>query len=167
MEECYEPSHAAVLRGDALRLRAAIADWPPLLDIRWAGCANAAAHLAVEQRSVECLRVLLQAGAEPNAADPRLGVPLLLLAAGGGALDCLQALLAAGADVRACCPNGSTALMRAVHGRHGACMACLLAHGADMAAEDCVPGRTAVMWAAEAGQAAVLGQLLQAGGARL
>ncbi|MBX7165872.1 MAG: ankyrin repeat domain-containing protein [Pirellulales bacterium] len=98
-------------------------------------------HLAAAGYRVEIARMLLDAGADPRAADnSRRGAPLHYAADGypnGPAWDptrqvaMLACLLEAGAELRAPDRNGATALHRAVRTRCADAVSLLLEAGAD------------------------------------
>jgi ankyrin repeat protein len=61
---------------------------------------------------VECVRVLLEAGA-PVAQTMQDGITALMVASGQGHVDCVRALLEAGAQVEQAEPNGTSAFIMA------------------------------------------------------
>ncbi|CAK9115055.1 unnamed protein product [Durusdinium trenchii] len=72
--------------------------------------------LAAERGHLEVVRLLLEAGADPNAAT-RCGHTVLMFAAQNGHLEVARVLLEVGADPNAAMQDGATALMDAtVHG---------------------------------------------------
>ena len=98
-------------------------------------------HLAAAGYRVEIVRLLLTAGANPNAAtNQRRSSPLHYAADGfitGPAWDAkkqvetIRCLLEAGADMRSQDKNGATPLHRAVRTRCAAAVRCLLRAGSD------------------------------------
>ena len=66
---------------------------------------------------LEVVRLLLEAGADKNAADAR-GDNALITAALYGQLEVVRLLLEAGADKNAAMANGTTALMLAAENGH-------------------------------------------------
>jgi ankyrin repeat protein len=109
--------------------------------LHWLYARDTPLHLAAAGHRVHIARLLLAAGADPNAAaNHRRSTPLHYAAdgaPGNPAYDparqtkMIQTLLAAGADVHAADHNGATALHRAVRTRSAAAVECLLQAGAD------------------------------------
>jgi hypothetical protein len=107
----------------------------------WVYVGDTALHLAAAGHRVEIVRLLLAAGAGPNAAgNHRRSGPLHYAAdgcagcAGWGPesqVKTIRALLDAGAPVNAQDKNGATPLHRAVRTRCAAAVRCLLEAGAD------------------------------------
>jgi hypothetical protein len=107
----------------------------------WMYVGDTALHLAAAGYRVEVVRLLLTAGADPNAAmNHRRSGPLHYAADGsviGPAwnpprqVKTIRSLLAAGADLHAADKNGATPLHRAVRTRCAAAVKCLLEAGAD------------------------------------
>jgi nucleoside phosphorylase/ankyrin repeat protein len=94
---------------------------------------------AVQRRSVDLVRALLERGANPNEGVARIfdkhpGTNLMI-AASKGDLEILTDLLTKGADVTQTTTNGVTALMMAAFSGNEACVRALLAKGADPTAE--------------------------------
>ena len=103
---------AAVQGGDAARVAAALAAAPN--DRAWATGLNDAVHVACQGGRVDCLRLLLAAGADPNADSCRdwrqewsLRLRPIHKAVSAGHLDCVAALLDAGADPCDTCAGGT------------------------------------------------------------
>jgi cytohesin len=115
-------------------------------------------HYAAEGGSVEAVKILLAAGADPDAADG-LGQTPLHWTAAGGHLEASKALLDTGADPRAADDNGRTPMHMAAFGGNKAIVELLLAHGVnhDRADDD---GRTPLHLAATGGHKAVVELLL-------
>ena len=84
---------------------------------------------------IDCLRVLLDAGADVNAKNED-GNTSLIYSAKKGHTDCLSALLDAGADVNAKDKNGVTSLMYSARNGHSDCLRALLDAEADVNAKD-------------------------------
>ncbi|XP_069996236.1 uncharacterized protein [Penaeus vannamei] len=84
-------------------------------------------HAAATTESSRCLRILLQAGADPNlASGPRAeGRTCLHISSEHGAMENIRLLLDHGADLLAKDANGLTALDLAEQGEHTQCMAVL------------------------------------------
>ena len=110
--------------------------------LHWIYAGDTALHLAAAGYRTEIVRLLLAAGADPNAAfNHRHGRPLHYAADGcvdGPAwnepkqLRTIRCLLDAGADIDAQDKNGATALHRAVRTRCAAATGCLLEAGANL-----------------------------------
>jgi ankyrin repeat protein len=132
----------------------------------------------------EAAKLLLQRGADPNAAGT-FGTRPIHCAAMAGAKDVLVLLLAAGADPNVEDAHGGTPLYYAAEGNHDECVRLLLAHGArhdifsaaatgdlealfhfihvaDLDGRE-VRGRTPLDVAAAAGHAPIVDALLDAG----
>lgn len=114
-----------------------------------------ALHEAASTAHVECVQLLLAAGADVNSraefsATPLHGVVFfphgVFYPRGVGGRDArrvLELLIAAGAEVNARMTgrrHGRTALTDAVHAGHGWAVRLLLRHGADTSARDVRPG---------------------------
>jgi ankyrin repeat protein len=107
----------------------------------WIYVGDTALHLAAAGYRVELVRLLLAAGADPNATtNHRHSGPLHYAADGyinGPAwnekrqVQTIQCLLAAGAGINAQDKNGATPLHRAVRTRCAAAVKCLLKGGSD------------------------------------
>ena len=117
----------------------------------WIYVGDTALHLAAAGYRVEIARLLLAAGADPNAAaNHRRSTPLHYAAdgyLGNPAWDperqvaTLRCLLEAGADIKAQDKNGATALHRAVRTRCAAAVRFLLENGAEPTVKN-KPGST-------------------------
>jgi hypothetical protein len=109
---------------------------------------------AVDEGDVARVRVLLAAGADPNAAA-EYGETALMRAVAKGDLEVVEVLLDAGGDVHAKSENGFTPLFMAVFFGHVAIARALLARGSDPSA----PTRantTAEEWARSWGSAEIV-----------
>ena len=105
--------------------------------------------------------LLLQAGADPNAAND-LGVTPLMLASVNGGAPMVERLLQAGADPNLARPAGGTALMMAARSGSVAVVRRLIAAGADVDAA-AGGGQTALMWAAAEEHAGIVTVLAEVG----
>jgi ankyrin repeat protein len=118
----------------------------------WIYAKDSPLHVAAAGHRVEIAKVLLKAGANPNAAgNHRRSRPLHYAADGyivsklwneKNQVAMIRLLLKAGADINAQDKNGATALHRAVRTRCAAAVKCLLDAGADTAIKN-KPGSTA------------------------
>lgn len=107
----------------------------------WIYAGDTPLHLVAAGYRVELLRLLLKAGADPNAAtNHRRGRPLHYAADGCPTspqwnetrqIESIQCLLDAGAEINAQDKNGATPLHRAVRTRSAAAARYLLERGAD------------------------------------
>ena len=107
----------------------------------WIYAGDTALHLAAAGYRVELVRLLLAAGADPNATtNHRQSGPLHYAADGyingpgwnaQRQVKTIQCLLDAGADINAQDKNGATPLHRAVRTRCAAAVKCLLEAGCD------------------------------------
>lgn len=107
----------------------------------WLYANDSALHLAAAGHRVMIARMLLKAGADPNAAHNHREARPLHYAADGylqnpffhpaEQVKTIRCLLNAGADLHAADKNGATALHRAVRTRSAAAVECLLRAGAD------------------------------------
>ena len=132
-----------LLRADA-GLAVQLIQTPKLHDsgiFHWIYVGDTALHLAAAGYRVEIVRLLLDSGANPNAAaNRRRSSPLHYAADGfitGPAWDAkrqvetIQCLLHHGADIHLPDANGATPLHRAVRTRCAAAVKCLLKAGSD------------------------------------
>lgn len=118
--------------------------------------------LAIQRDDLSAVNVLLERGANPNAAD-QYGVSPLTLACVNGNANIVDRLLRAGADPNSASPGGETALMTASRTGSVAAIKMLVAHGAGVNATERVRGQTALMWAAASNNADAIIALLDAG----
>lgn len=116
---------------------------------------------------IEAVRILVNAGADPDAHLPN-GITTLMLMAILGQADAVRDLLAAGADVNvANKADGGTALIFAVYGGSTEIVSQLIEAGADLTMTDAGTGngdgRTALSYAEEKSHAEITAVLRQAG----
>jgi ankyrin repeat protein len=152
----------AARQGQAARVRALLAaaagqvDAPgrdSMTPLLWACQTNDAA----------IVRMLLDAGADPNLAN-RYGITPLWLAATNRSPSVVASLLEHGAAASAALPHGETALMAAARSGDSESVRLLLAAGSDPNAREKSQGETALMWAAAEDHADTV-KTLVAGGA--
>ncbi|CAK9034684.1 unnamed protein product [Durusdinium trenchii] len=116
---------------------------------------------AAKRGHLEVVRLLLEAGADQNAARQD-GATALGATAFNGHLEVARVLLEAGADPNAARQDGTTALMVAALNGHLEVVRVLLEAGADQNATT-QDGATALMFAAHKGHLEVVRLLLEAG----
>ncbi|CAK9040607.1 unnamed protein product [Durusdinium trenchii] len=116
---------------------------------------------AAAQGYLEVVRLLLEAGADKNAANQD-GATALIKAAANGHLEVVRVLLEAGADKIAAKQDGAAALMIAAQNGHLEAVRALLEAGADKIAAK-QDGAAALMIAAQNGHLEVVRALLEAG----
>ncbi len=119
--------------------------------IHWIYAGDTALHLAAAGSRVEIIKLLLAAGADPNAAmNHRRSGPLHYAADGRRGcpawsaerqVESIQCLIAAGAEINAADKNGATPLHRAVRTRAADAVRCLLKLGCDPLRRN-LPGST-------------------------
>jgi hypothetical protein len=120
--------------------------------LHWIYAGDTALHLAAAGYRVGIVRLLLAAGADPNAAKNRRRSSPLHYASDGfitgptwdakRQVETIRCLLEAGADLHGQDANGATPLHRAVRCRCAAAVKCLLAAGSDPTIQN-KPGSTA------------------------
>jgi hypothetical protein len=138
-----DPSKARTLLKSDRTLATRLIDTPKLYDsgiFHWIYVGDTALHLAAAGYRVEIIRLLLKAGADPNAAkNMRKSNPLHYASDGyvsGPTFDpkkqveTIECLLASGANIHSQDMNGATPLHRAVRTRCGAAVKFLLDKGA-------------------------------------
>ncbi len=149
----------AVRRSDAATVRKMLRGDKSLANARDAQDATALMHATV-LGGVELMRMLLDAGADPNAKNHRDATALLWASTN---VEAVRLLLDRGADANVRSVEGRTPLMLAAMQPSGAdLMTILLAKGADANAKD-LAGRTTLMNAAAAGSVESLRLLLAKG----
>ena len=122
-----------------------------------------ALHWAARRDDVEAASLLLDAGADVDAAN-RYGVtPLLLASENGTAM--VETFLAAGADPNVASPEGETPLMLSARADSAAAVRALGGAGAEIDATEGWRGQTALMWAASQDSATAARALLDLGAA--
>jgi uncharacterized protein len=121
-----------------------------------------ALHWAVRGNDVEVIAMLLNAGADPTAAN-RYGLRPINLAAENGSAAAIDLLLKAGADPNTTSDAGAPVLMTAARSGHVDAVQRLIAAGAPVNAREPWFGETAVMWAAAENHADVVRALAAAG----
>jgi ankyrin repeat protein len=105
---------------------------------------------AARFNATPAMRILLDAGADPNAADHRFRWTPLLQAIHKQRLDAMRLLLERGADPNGRAPGGLTPLLMAADDPDPTAVALLLAHGADPRVEG-PGGRTPLTQAVSGG----------------
>ena len=118
--------------------------------------------VAAREGHLEIVRLLLEAGADKDAATTTDGATALLLAAFQGHLEVVRLLLEAGADKDSATTDGATALLVADREGHLEIVRLLLEAGADKDAAT-TDGATALLLAAFQGHLEVVRLLLEAG----
>ena len=157
------PVADAAMRGDAVAVRALIADGA---DVNAAqGDGMTALHWAARHGDAGLVRTLLGAGADVGAGT-RIGhYTALHVAAQGGAGEVVEMLLGAGADPELVIRSGGAA--RPLHFAAAAgserAVAALVAAGADVNAAEESWGQTPLIFAASKGRTAAVTALLEAG----
>ena len=121
-----------------------------------------ALHWAAHWDQADITDLLLQAGANPNAAN-RYAVTPLSLASENGNAAIVASLLGAGAKANFATPYGQTLLMTAARTGDPDVLTLLLDAGADPNARESVRRQTALMWAAAGRNAAAAQVLIERG----
>lgn len=153
------PLFRAIRNRDVGRVRALSAGDRSLINVRDVDGATPLMHAAL-YGTQECLRFLLDQGADPNARNSA-GVTALMWAV--GEVDKVRLLVSRGADVNAKSHEGKTPLLMAAQSdRNTATIKFLLDKGADVSAKDSA-GLTALIEAALAADADVTRLLLDKG----
>ena len=121
-----------------------------------------ALHWAAYLDDLDTAKLLLGAGALPDAAN-ELGATPLYLASENGNAALVRRLLAAGAAPDAALPSGETALMTAARAGSAGAVTALLDRGADPNVRETTEEQTALMWAVSHRHPAVVRALIEAG----
>ena len=117
------------------------------------GFGKSALLLATENGRTEISRMLVDGGADTDLQDKKTGKTALMYAASAGHTDIARLVLDAGADKDVRQRDGKSALLLAVVNRHIEITRMLVHAGADKDLQDLQAGKTALMYAASAGQA--------------
>ncbi|MEM9569659.1 MAG: ankyrin repeat domain-containing protein, partial [Bacteroidota bacterium] len=117
--------------------------------------------LSAKEGQLDCVKFLVQQGADIDTTD-KWSSTALLLSAQQGHIDCVQYLLQQGADINTKAKDGGTALLLSAKEGHIDCVKYLLQQGADIntKAND---GGTALLWSAYRGHIDCVKYLLQQG----
>ena len=163
-EELWTPLHSAASSGRSpaavALLLSLLASSKESVDLLTSG-KRTPLHYAASKGHAEIVKLLLDAGADPRAADGTGATPLHRAAGGAGSLDVLRMLLAVTkpGEIDARDRWGRTALMAAAAaGRKGAALL-LVARGASLELKD-AEGRTALEVATAEGGSAEAGKHL-------
>lgn len=135
-----------------------------LLGVPYAQDGYTALLVAVQWQLHDCVRLLLDRGADVNGGGARGIAPLRYAAQNAGSTACLELLLARGANLDAVGGDGCTALQAACAACNDAAVALLLKAGAAVGKVQ-PDGSTALHVAARAGSAACVELMLRAGAA--
>ena len=103
--------------------------------------------LETSDENMQCLRILLQAGADVNIVDNNQNTALMYAVKWGNP-DCVEMLLTAETGVNKLNKKGETAVICAAKENHEGCMKLLLQSGADVNTKD-KRGCTALIYAAK------------------
>ena len=156
------PVADAAMRGDVGEVRSLIERG---LDVNVPrGDDMTALHWAGERGSIEITRLLLEAGADPEAVTRNGAYKPLHLAARGGSASVVEALLQAGADATSTTSSGrATALHFAAQAGSERAVAALLEHGVGVDVRDAEWGQTPLMFASAYGRVEAVKALLRHG----
>jgi ankyrin repeat protein len=119
-------------------------------------------HWAAHRDDERVAKLLIDAGADVNAATD-LGITPLLLACGDGSAALVELLLRAGAKPELASSTNETALMTCARRGNLPGVKALLAAGASVSAAESVRGQTALMWAVARGQSEIVKVLIENG----
>ncbi len=153
------PVADAAMRRDVATLRASLAAGAEVNAAHGDGMTGL--HWAARNGDAEAARVLLDAGADPEAVT-RVGrhTPLHVASTFGGA-SVVGSLLEAGSDANATTTTGATPLHFAATSGSAEAVALLLDHGADVNAREPRWGQTPLMFAAAGGRVDAIRALLE------
>jgi len=121
-----------------------------------------ALHWATLHDDIELTTRLLQSGAGPNTAND-YGVTPLYLACTNRNTAIVKALLQVGADANAALGSGESVLMNCARTGATEAVSLLIDAGANVNHAEPENGQTALMWAAAAGHADIVGRLVRGG----
>ena len=127
---------------------------------RWAQNYTPLMMTLLEHDDVECVKFLIQKGADVNKVHGHTGCTPLICAAEGGSCECLRFVIAEGADVNHFNNNGYSALWYAVIRGNAKCMEALIKAGADV---NGIRDREPIWAAAYNGNAECMETLIKAG----
>jgi ankyrin repeat protein len=127
------------------------------------GDGTTALHWAAYNDDLSLVKLLIGAGAKPDARTRLRGLTPLHMAAETGDAVLIDVLLKAGAQVDALNESGTTPLMIASASGSTGAVATLLAHGADVNVREKANGETALFFAASRDRAEVVRLLLSKG----
>lgn len=116
--------------GDALTLRQLLKAGASCRNIYGGYCLRGPLTLAAQKGHLECVKILIEFGADIQEEDIEMDTPITLAAA-QGRTECVRYLLEKGADVNSYSVNG-TPLIQAARCGSVECVQLLLAHGADV-----------------------------------
>ena len=105
-----------------------------------------ALHWAAHWDDAAMVKTLIEAGADVDSTNDFGATPLWLACQNGNA-DMVAAFLNAGTNANAALPSGETVLMTASRTGSVEAVSLLVAHGADIDAQELARGQTALMWA--------------------
>jgi ankyrin repeat protein len=123
---------------------------------------STALHWAAQLNREDLVKLLVEAGANPNAKT-RYGIAPLTLACTNGSAAIVELLLAHKADPTVANNEGATALMTCARTGNVDAMRPLIVRGANVNAVEGFRGQTALMWAASENNAEAVTMLAEAG----
>src|SRR5687767_11035898 len=155
------PLADAAMRGDLEAVRALLKQGAEVNAAQ--GDGMTALHWAAEQGSVEMARMLVFAGAEPDAVTRIGGHTPLHVAAEAGSGPVVKVLLDAGADPRVTTSTGVSPLHFAALSGSVEAVSALADRGADVNARETSWGQTPLMFAADRGRLEAVKMLVERG----